>query len=70
MTRSEFITSACRMGYCTRPQAEMYCVGKENFTDDDYIKVFEMAQESGRKFGGVPLYGGGKTTKRYFREDD
>ena len=70
MNRQEFINNACRMGYCTRPQAEKYCGDRETFTEDDYIGVFTKSQSECHNIGGTPLYGGGRTSKRYFREDD
>lgn len=71
MTKDEFIKTACSLGYCSRRQAEEYCIGKETFNDDDYIEVYRMVEE--RRFGkhhGQMLYGGGRTSKQYYGDGD
>lgn len=65
MTKTEFITNASKMGYCTKKQAQDYCKDKEVLTDDDYIEVYRKARAVDHSFGGRVLHGGGKTSKRY-----
>lgn len=68
MTRDEFIKTACALGYCNKKVAEEYCVGKDVFTDDDYIEVWRKAhykEHHGRDGLHVCGRSGGKTTKSY-----
>lgn len=67
MTKDEFIKNSCKMGYCNKKEAERYCEGKENFTDDDYIGVYRMAEEQQyRTYGGHAIGNGAFTTKKFF----
>ena len=70
MLRDEFIRKASRMGYCTKKQAEKYAKNQDEFTESDFIEVFEMAQaeESARIRHDRELPFGGRTTKRYYGE--
>lgn len=76
MTRTEFITRASAMGYCTKAQAHAYAGNRAEFTDADFEEVYRYAerQEYLRKLGegravdahgSRPLLGGGRTTKKY-----
>lgn len=63
MKKDEFIKNACKMGYCNKEQAEKYSEGKEVFTEDDYISVYEMVDNQRYKTPGHRLFGGGYTSK-------
>ena len=67
MTKDEFIKTACKMGYCSKKQAENYCEGKETLTDDDYIGVYRMAESQKPRSHGIGC-GNGFTSKRYKRD--
>ena len=67
MTKDEFIKTACKMGYCNKKEAEQYCKDKDELTDDDYIEVYRK-RESKIHITGQPLYGGGRTSKHYYRD--
>ena len=67
MTKDEFIKNAYKMGYCTKKQAEEYCEGKEDFTEDDYIGVYRIVEnQEYRTWGGHAIGNGAFTTKRFF----
>lgn len=76
MTRTEFITRASAMGYCTKAQAKAYAGDRTKFTDADFEEVYRYAErqeylrklDEGRQanaHGSHPIPGGGRTTKRY-----
>ena len=68
MTKEEFISNCCSLGYCSKAMAEKYCVGKDELTDDDYITIYQRAQKIElRASDGWHRCGnnGGKTTKSY-----
>lgn len=68
MLRDEFIRTASRMGYCSKKQAEKYAQHRDEFSEADFIEVFEMVQEEERlkTRHGRQLPFGGRTTKHYF----
>lgn len=68
MTKDEFIKNSCSLGYCNAMQAEEYCKDRTDFTDDDYVGVYQMVEAQRRKNCGRPLGKGSYTTKRYLRD--
>lgn len=69
MTKSEFIKSCQLSGYATKKQAEQYAAGKTDFTDDDLMEVFRIAQNLSEREQSAKekfrLMNGHRTTKRY-----
>lgn len=66
MTKEEFIKTSCSLGYCSKKQAETYCEGKDELTDDDYIGVYRMVEEQKPRQYGRSLGNGGYTSKRFY----
>ena len=66
MTKEEFIKNCQSLGYCTKKEAEKYCEGKDELTDDDFIEVHRSAKEYQIKCHGRPLGEHGYTSKRFF----
>lgn len=68
MTRNEFIKTASNMGYCTKKQAEKYAESRDEFSESDFVEVYEIAQEEEAVYVRhdriMPF--GGRTSKRYF----
>lgn len=66
MTKDEFIKCCHSLGYCSKTEAEKYCEGKDELTDDDFIEVHRSVKayqigKSGRVIGEH-----GYTSKRFF----
>ena len=73
MTKDEFIKNCTSLGYCDKKQAEQYCEGKDELTEDDYIAVYRKSHAAeGNKSGTHPFYGGngGRTTRRWCKYTD
>ena len=68
MTKAEFIKTACAMGYCNKKQAEKYCEGKDELTEDDYIEVYRKRESETRRGTCRSLGDGAYTSKRYYRD--
>ena len=75
MTKKEFIRLAVDCGYCNKRKAMNYAKGRNEFTDDDFVKVgqeFESAQNAKDKHNAKGKFGyrymyqlNGATTKHY-----
>ena len=70
MNKSEFLKCCHDSGYCDKPTAEEYAKDKDEFTEDDLIKVYRI--HNGDKIGLTKpccygAYSTGKTTKWYGR---
>lgn len=44
MTKSEFITLAASLGYCTKAEAGAYAGQRDEFTEADFEEVFRYAE--------------------------
>ena len=44
MTKDKFISQATSLGYCSKPVAILFAGERESFTEDDFIKVFRVAE--------------------------
>lgn len=65
MTKEEFIKSCQSLGYCTKKEAEKYCEGKDELTDDDFIEVHGSFKVYLIGRSGRVIVENGYTTKRY-----
>ena len=48
MTREEFLTTCYQLGYCSPIQAKEYAGDRQEFTDDDFIKVHRKYSNFGK----------------------
>ena len=46
MTRDEFLIACFSMGYCSPLQAKEYAGDRDEFTDEDFIKVYRKYSNS------------------------
>lgn len=56
MTKQEFLKNVHTLGYAPKKEAEEYCEGRDEFTEDDYIEVYRKAHEK-LKFHNTGRYG-------------
>lgn len=68
MTKDEFIKTAWRVGYCSKKIAEEYAEGKDTFTDDDFMKVYRIAETHVHRSKGTPLGNGAYAKRSTFRD--
>lgn len=67
MTKEEFIKNCQSLGYCTKKDAEKYCEGKDELTDDDFIEVYRSVNNYHIGKGqGCVLGEHGYSSKRFF----
>ena len=72
MTKDKFISQATSLGYCSKPVAILFAGERESFTEDDFIKVFRVAERRETRKKSIehgvrkrPLGHGCRTTKQY-----
>ena len=68
MTRDEFEKLAVSSGYASKKFVREYKVGKDTFTEDDFVKVYR-AYEQSRNYNNhdneLGYVNGVRTTKKY-----
>lgn len=66
MTKDEFTKAALKCGYGCQKTVEKYTEGREEFTDDDFIRLFRLHTElTSHRSSKWRNYEGTLTTKRF-----
>lgn len=64
MTKSEFTATALKCGYGCQKTVEKYTEGREEFTEDDFIRLFRLHTGLTGRSDKWRNYEGTLTTKR------
>jgi hypothetical protein len=64
MKKDEFIKTALKCGYGCQKTVEKYTEGREEFTEDDFIRLFRLHTKFTSRSSKWRNYEGALTTKR------